>query len=400
MNNQNRFLLFTLGIVILTVIIFSGNLVGNIGFTKASENLNVYLPLVISSSEDYIVIGWSDLGMRYYDDDYSVYSILPPYSTVLAQVIKIGDPPQIVTNTVKVEYSIQDNTESASKINFWDYEDQLFGVDLPLNEGLKGLGLAGEMSLGDDGAYFIAEGIPVTEFTDSAPSTSENYQLVDLVVKEVASDEVFAQTTIVAPVSSGFNCFGCHRGHDNRADVLFDHKTNAELVAPVLCSSCHADPIIDEPGDPDRVPLSISIHNNHKTETSDCYDCHPGPQPDYWRGVMATSGSTEVDECVDCHVGGLTALGTSGRIPWSDEPRCEDCHDANHSENPGTLFRNSTGHGGMYCQSCHNSTHAILPSRETNDNLQSIALQGYAGQIAECTVCHRTEPTSGGPHIP
>ena len=56
------------------------------------------------------------------------------------------------------------------------------------------------------------------------------------------------------------------------------------------------------------------------------------------------------------------------RTPWVDEPRCADCHENQYHENTGTLYRNSTGHGGLYCAACHNSTHAILPSREAADN--------------------------------
>jgi hypothetical protein len=54
----------------------------------------------------------------------------------------------------------------------------------------------------------------------------------------------------------------------------------------------------------------------------------------------------------------------------------------------------------MQCESCHGATHAEYPSSDTNDNLQSIALQGYAGTVRECTVCHTTTPlsASGGPH--
>jgi hypothetical protein len=102
--------------------------------------------------------------------------------------------------------------------------------------------------------------------------------------------------------------------------------------------------------------------------------------------------------CTDCHEGGMEALANEERTPWLDEPRCADCHDSEYAENPGKLYRHSTGHGGLYCESCHNSTHAILTSREARDNLQSIALQGYAGTIEKCTVCHLTQPTSGGPH--
>ena len=54
----------------------------------------------------------------------------------------------------------------------------------------------------------------------------------------------------------------------------------------------------------------------------------------------------------------------------------------------------------MQCSACHGSTHAIYPSSHAEDNLQSIAVQGHDGTIAECTACHTTMPstTSGGPH--
>ena len=66
---------------------------------------------------------------------------------------------------------------------------------------------------------------------------------------------------------------------------------------------------------------------------------------------------------------------------------------------PNTLYRNSNnGHGGLYCESCHTSPHAILPSREERDNRQNVALQGYAGTLTECYVCHGVLPSSPGPH--
>jgi hypothetical protein len=62
------------------------------------------------------------------------------------------------------------------------------------------------------------------------------------------------------------------------------------------------------------------------------------------------------------------------------------------------LYRFSKGHQGIYCQACHGSQHAITPSREDNDNIQAILLQGHAGTIDTCTVCHVTKPSFGGPH--
>lgn len=91
-------------------------------------------------------------------------------------------------------------------------------------------------------------------------------------------------------------------------------------------------------------------------------------------------------------------MAFENRTAWHDEPRCESCHGGQYSENPGALYRLSTGHGGLYCESCHNSTHAILPSREARDNQQSSALQGYAGTIETCAVRHLSQTSGGGPH--
>jgi hypothetical protein len=54
----------------------------------------------------------------------------------------------------------------------------------------------------------------------------------------------------------------------------------------------------------------------------------------------------------------------------------------------------------MKCASCHGSTHAIYPSSHKEDNLQSIAVQGFAGTISECSSCHSSMPKTSnkGPH--
>jgi hypothetical protein len=46
----------------------------------------------------------------------------------------------------------------------------------------------------------------------------------------------------------------------------------------------------------------------------------------------------------------------------------------------------------------HGSPHAILPSENERDNVQNIALQGYAGTLRECVVCHGYIPNGPGPH--
>ena len=60
------------------------------------------------------------------------------------------------------------------------------------------------------------------------------------------------------------------------------------------------------------------------------------------------------------------------------------------------------GHGGVSCENCHGSTHAIWPNANpwANDNRTAEGLQGHTGPIAECTTCHKGDlgSTLEGPH--
>ena len=185
-----------------------------------------------------------------------------------------------------------------------------------------------------------------------------------------------------------------------------------------------------------------------------CYQCHPGNITQCQRGAMATGNM----DCFDCHgdmlaVGGTFPLLAGGSIdgtndggrrrPWQDLPRCQACHtgdavsylqgadlvaDANwpfrlrqayrtgdasaspllatnprFAENANTLFRFSKGHGGIACESCHGSTHAVWPNADAaaNDNLAAVKLQGFAGTIITCESCHAAGSlprTISGPH--
>ena len=67
------------------------------------------------------------------------------------------------------------------------------------------------------------------------------------------------------------------------------------------------------------------------------------------------------------------------------------------------LYRLSQGHGGVKCQGCHGSTHAIWPIQNpfANDNVASEQLQGHSGTLIECDACHAAGSlglTLGGPH--
>ena len=123
--------------------------------------------------------------------------------------------------------------------------------------------------------------------------------------------------------------------------------------------------------------------------TEVCYACHPGVRTQCQRDVHFSAGTT----CTDCH-GDMNAVASPTRQPWIDEPRCGNCHSRPgfDFEQPGTLFRNSVGHGGVHCVACHNSPHSITPTVTDADNVQAIWQQGHTGVINTCTVCHTSTP--------
>ena len=393
---------------------------------QTKSSLFLFLPAIVNHSPtppgigtppkgngQYTLIAWNELGMHCMDPSYEDFSVLPPYNTLIAQVIRRGDGPAIVASNITVEYRILGNTRSDNKTNFWQYAQKLFGLPQPLtpNIGLKGKGLSGRMTAAGD--HFIAEGIPLTEYLDSNLGTPYPYQVAELVAKD-SKGNILASTQTVAPVSTEMNCAACHNDNGSANHgiatgvvkrnilTLHDQKHATDLMAqrPVLCANCHSSNALGKPGKPGIPSLSTAIHGRHAevgiddgTMTGTCYKCHPGTQTKCLRGAMFAAGKT----CYDCH-GNLAAVGNPNRRPWMDEPRCAQCHDAAHSENSGTLYRFSKGHQGVYCQACHGSQHAEYPSTQPNDNIQSILLQGHAGTVDTCTVCHITKPSFGGPH--
>lgn len=353
------------------------------------------------SAQNYIMIGWNDLGMHCANKDFTKVVVLPPFNNVHAQVIRVGDAgnlPVVVTAGLRVTYEIPGNTYSVGKTNFWDFEDQIFGVNLAPNIGLTGSGLTGEMTSTEN--YFTVTGIPITPFTDANLVTEDPFQLGQLVVYD-ASEQLLAIAQPVIPVSNEINCVssGCHPSEQN---ILNEHEQEGGFDpanTPILCASCHSSNALGTPGHPGLPSLSEAIHKEHGERTNDCYKCHPGPNTHCLRDIMSTQHGMV---CQDCH-GSVTQVGesiASGREPWLEEPSCgaAQCHGANFAEEPGKLFRMSRGHGGLFCSACHGEPHAIVTSRVARDNVQQIALQGFPGTLKKCEVCHGVTPTGAGPH--
>lgn len=355
--------------------------------------------------EDYVVLSWNDLGMHCMNKDHDQLSILPPYNNLQAQVIERGSAttlPQLVSGGITLEYSIPGNTYSAGKTNFWDYVEDLFGVALPDDIGLTGNGLEGEFEW--RGPDWVAEGIPVTPFTDANPDVEDPYQQALVVLRDTEGANLFESNPVI-PVSTEVNCVssGCHSSIDN---ILFEHENEGGFDPnnqPILCAQCHGSTPLTGPNPGSAGWFSERIHGQHHfidesiPGQAGCEKCHPGPNTHCLRGTMNTDFGMV---CQDCH-GNMDQVAQSvddGRIPWLDEPACRNCHTTQYGEPVGVLYRNAVGHGGVMCAGCHNSPHAILPSREARDNANVIALQGHAGILSDCTVCHGVTPDGPGPH--
>ncbi len=469
------------------------------GYVSFVNNTTVQNPPSIPeyTNAEYRVFAWNDLGMHCMDNDYSVFSILPPYNTLHTQVIKTGAEPQKLDNVTLTYRSLASldgklNTTSSNKVNFWEYVEPLFHTQLQPNEGLKGFytPTLNPQTMQYNNAYkwYSAEGIPITPYNDD--KSFNPYPMVEVRALD-SNGNLLATTTTVLPVSTEMNCKACHasnanypgtkpiQGYVNLSDEEKDYRYNilrlhdqehpnavadnanklaqkgyhynldgleatAKSGTPVLCAACHKSNALEGSGVADVPPLTQAIHSAHanainpktgkrlneeNTRTS-CYMCHPGFTTQCLRGAMGetkdSNGHYKI-ECQSCH-GNMSAVGRRGREGWLDEPGCQHCHQdgkrytsavvdmtrgtlrdvidnrfattANVPAPNKSLYRFSKGHGGMKCSACHGSPHAIYPTSRTEDNIQNMTHQGYAGTLSKCSVCHQNTPwtVNEGPH--
>ena len=343
------------------------------------------------------VLAWNDLGMHCDQDSYKYFDLLPPYNTLHAQVFSGGE----VRRGYTVTYAFAKKTDSTLHTDFWTYASS-FGYNLAPNVGLTGNGLSGTMKPDPGGLGYVATGIPVTPFDDDG--TWDPYGAATITVRN-SGGVVVATQDVVVPISTELSCGNCH-GDNYAVDMLTKHDAaqgttllaDANANHPHACGECHADNAVGAVGLPGVESLSVAMHKLHDGKlpntTAGCYNCHPGPKTECLRGIMERAGKG----CVDCH-GTMTTVWTtaaSGRQPWLNEPKCATCHGSKYGENSGTLYRNSVlknsyedMSGKIYCEACHNSTHAEYVSSNAADGVVPRTVQGNNYWIYNCAVCHR-----------
>ncbi len=360
-----------------------------------------------ASQSDYTILAFNDLGMHCIQPGYSAMMILPPANFLHVQVFrKGGEGARLVTSGITVEYAVDNMGDPSAHTDFWQYAKD-YGFDVQPGVGITGNGLAGTCTLSADGKYWEATAIPAVPY--NAQGAFDAYPTCTVTVKDTSGNVLAVQPAVVLPVSDEMHCDNCHAKSDTFVTILATHDklSSTSLAADLAqgmrhaCNECHADPVLNAPGQPGDKSLSEAMHGFHapkmatlnKLEVS-CYNCHPGQETQCLRGAMAAAGLSCSDS--NCHgtIDNVAATIAAGREPWLNEPDCGNCH--TNASNPGTLYRMSYLENGpedmngfILCEGCHNGTHAEWKSTLAVDNEVPLYLQGTAGPIGTCTVCHR-----------
>ncbi len=354
--------------------------------------------LVFAGNGQWTVVVWNNLGMHCMDDDYSVFSILPPFNTLNAQVMDAAG--KLVTNSAAlgliVTYeAIEDpdgskNTTTAGKSNFYQYCQALYGPALAVDQGLAGHSMPGPSNTPQpmtwDAAmgWFEATGVPIAPTDDMMRKNS--YPLMRVSVRN-SGGIVLASADVVLPVSDEMDCRACHSStsgpeampaagwvndpvdkRDFRLNILRLHDehqaanpyyapalalagyapqglhyTVTQLGKPILCASCHASEALGTAGAPGVPALTRSMHSKHATVTNPT----DGLQLD---------NELSRNACYMCHPGSATrclrgAMGKAVRPQdGTMEMQCQSCHGS--MSQVGSASR--TGWlDEPNCQACH-----------------------------------------------
>ncbi len=392
----------------------------------------------------YTLVAWSELGMHCIDGkDYSIFSVLPPYNVIHAQLLKKGEPPVPVTSGVTITYqAIADanksiNTTSSTKTNFWTYVQVLFHGNPPPNTGLAGYKVQStkpaQMAYNTGVGYWEAVGVPTIGYDDKG--NFNPYPMAKLTAKS-STGAVLATISIVLAVSDEMSCNTCHKSgtdpaaqpasgwvnnsdpakdtklnilkkHDDRWNIsgyLAQLKTNGYTYqsslyqtaiggTPVLCSSCHGDNALALPGLPGIGAEASDMHTLHgpqilqangqtldqNSQVDDNKSCYLCHPGPV---TQCKRGAMNKTLCSNCH-GTVTYAGNPSRNPWLIEPSCQLCHQ--NSQRYATTFDSSGNWRAVTDQTFATNQNVPIPGAD---------LYRYSSGHGAvfCSACH------GSPH--
>lgn len=363
-----------------------------------SAALCLHAPGAAAADGGWTVVGWNNLGMHCMDSDYSIFSILPPYNTIHAQLFdpsgkRITDASAYgVTYQAVADASGSIDTTSVGKSNFWQFAMPLFWLQqpLPADTGLTGVAMPGAGNTARPtnwdatNGWWVAEGLPLTPYDDA--NRKNPYPMMRIQAR-TATGTLIASTDIVAPVSDEMDCKACHASgsgsaarpaagwigdpdpeRDYRLNILLlhDEKTasNASYPAmlssfgydpaglyatvaarPVLCAACHASNALGTAGVAGVLPLTAATHGLHAQVA------------DPTTGLLLDNSNNRAT-CYRCHPGATTRClrGAMGRAVAADGTlaiQCQSCHGSMSAVGAATR------QGWLdepACQNCHSGT--------------------------------------------
>ncbi len=218
-------------------------------------------------------------------------------------------------------------------------------------------------------------------------------------------------------------CYQCHPGR--RTDCLRGAMANGGM----LCQDCHGDmqQVGNDftrnvsPSNPGAFELGGDFYTNPAqprvpwANEPGCGSCHTGDVRSNLSGmagvVVNPADSDGNEDNLRLFRAYVTGDAKATPIVPQNKRFAENVIEAGNPviSDPGDprignpmLYRVSKGHGGLFCETCHGSTHGIWPNKNdlANDNVTANQLQGHKGSIIECGTCHSGSlgNTLNGPH--
>ena len=210
------------------------------------------------------------------------------------------------------------------------------------------------------------------------------------------------------PLPMEQNCLRCHAGH--REPLYRDRH----VAAGTTCSDCHGDMLAvgaatdkPKPG-PEGFAQRVDWYDQ-----PDCGSCHTGNGNQGKDGGDGYFSAGVLKRAFDSNdLSAMSRTPESKRFAVGERPPAEVFYqnwlDANWSTRntiltlTKPLYREGRDtHGNVACGACHGGAHEVWPNRDpkANDNVTALQLQGHAGPVLECKVCHSADAFADYPSL-